>query len=133
MVSLPDLDAYVKVIWGYDGTVIPDGYLVFAPTTATIRFVVVNDSNQPAVDWSIVYSVKRNGAAINPPGVFLVNKITVQPNTLWKTEWAFTDPGDYEASIHVSNAHIHFAGQQIEEDSTNNAGKVSFIIHPSVE
>ena len=53
MTQLPDVSCTVKVIENADGTRTPDGGAIFSGN-ATVRYVVVNDSNNVAGPLTVV-------------------------------------------------------------------------------
>ena len=126
MTQLPDVSTSIKVIDDDSGKRVLDGGEIFAGF-ATVRYVVVNDSNKTAGPLTVVGSLFRDGVRLQPNGkakVFPAQQITLQPNQVWKFEFPVNErqsTSTYEARI------LADVGNSIaEEDETNNSVRTTF-------
>src|SRR4051812_17795898 len=61
MTQLPDVCCMISVINNADGKRLSDGSAIFGDGSATVRYLVVNDSNKPAGPFTVVGSLSRDG------------------------------------------------------------------------
>lgn len=128
MTQLTDVNCSIKIINDLTGKVVPDGEDIPAPGKAIVRYVVANDSHKPAGPLFVVGALHRNGVKIQPGGqsnVIPAQQITLQPNQIWKQEYAVTE-SDYGVVQYVAKILGDVGGFVNEEDEANNQAKRSF-------
>src|SRR4051794_31100207 len=108
MSQLPDVSCLIKVINNSDGKTLQNGGTIFGqPGEATVRYVVINDSDKPAGPLTIVGSLFRNEVRVQPsgqPNVVPAQQVTLQPKQMWKQEFPiseFNSSPSYRASMLV--------------------------------
>lgn len=127
MAQLPDVFCWIKVIDGATGKVVPNGKDL-PPGTATVRYVVANDSNKVAGPLTIVGSLYRDGVKVTPagqPNVVPSQQITLQPNQVWKKEYTVSEGGKGLVS-YSAKLFGDVTGAVNEEDETNNKAQYAF-------
>ena len=130
MSQLPDVSCVIKVINNFDGKTLPSGGTIFGqPGEATVRYVVINDSDKLAGPLTVVGSLFRNNLRVQPngqPNVVPAQQITLQPKQMWKQEFSvseFNSSPSYRASMLVDVGNF-----VNEDDETNNSVKTTFQI-----
>lgn len=129
MVHLPDVYCWIKLIEQPSGTAQPDGVVIEAPRTVTVRYSVANDSHKPAGPLYVVGTLRRDGVKVTPngrPNVVSGQPITVQPRQIWTWEYTVLwdtsgGPGSYEARLHADVGNLVH-----EEDEDNNRARMTF-------
>jgi hypothetical protein len=128
MAQLPDVFCWIKVIDDATGKVVPNGKDLGAPGKAIVRYVVANDSNQVAGPLTIVGSLYRDGVKVAPSGqsqVVPAQQITLQPNQVWKKEYAVSEGG--KGLVSYSARLLGDVGGAVnEEDESNNKAQQAF-------
>lgn len=126
MAQMPDVSCWIKVIEDSTGKVLPEGGEILPPGKAIVRYVVANDSNKPAGPLTVVGSLYRNGVKVKPngqPNVVPAQQITVQPNQIWKKEYAVSESSGY---VHYVAKIFGDVGDFVnEEDEANNQAQRS--------
>jgi hypothetical protein len=131
MTQLPDVSCIIKVINNADGKRLSDGDAIFGDGSATIRYVVVNDSHKPAGPLTIVGSLFRDGIKVKPngqPNVVPAQQITLQPNQIFKSEFSVSE--NFSTSTFVAKMLVDVGNFVNEEDETNNLAQTTFEIVP---
>jgi hypothetical protein len=136
MPQLPDVSCLIKVI-NSAGKRVKAGDVIYGfdlshTVTATVRYVVFNDSHQTAGPFTIVGHLSRDGVQVKPNGkpVVPVQAITLQPNQIWTAEFEVIEkdlPAGYEAHMF---ADLGLVTAIDEEDEANNAAKTTFALAP---
>jgi hypothetical protein len=130
MPNFPDVKCWIKLIDGKTGKACPDGTTFLGPSTVVVRYVVANDSHQPAGPFYVVGALRKNGVVIKPggqPNVVPAQQITVPPNQIWKGEYRVTD-NPSGADTYVATMLGDVGGFVVEEDEKNNKANASFTI-----
>jgi hypothetical protein len=124
MPEFPDVSCFIKVI-NSAGKRVKDGGLIWAGT-ATVRYVIFNDSHQAAGPFTVVGTLSRDGVPVKPNGkpVIPPKTITLQPSQIWTAEFEVTE-NDLPAG-YVANMFADFWNSVDEEDEANNKAKTTF-------
>jgi hypothetical protein len=124
MPEFPDVSCLIKVI-NSDGKRVKDGGLIWAGT-ATVRYVIFNDSHQTAGPLMIVGTLSRDGVPVKPNGkpVVPAQLITLQPDQIWTSEFEVTQ-NDFAAG-YVAKMLGDVGNLVDEEDEANNKAKTTF-------
>jgi hypothetical protein len=126
MTQLPDVSCTIKVLENADGARTPDGGAIFSGY-ATVRYVIVNDSNKTAGPITIVGSLFKDGVRVQPngqPNVVPAQQITLSPNQVWKAEFPVSETLHttyYEAKLLADVGNV-----VREEDEANNVAQTKW-------
>jgi hypothetical protein len=93
MPEFPDTQAWIKLIDHSKGKAVPSGSTLSHPSSITIRYVVANDSNQPARDVAVMGVLYRDNVKVIPSPL-PITWIKLQANQLWKHEYTVSSTGE---------------------------------------
>ena len=128
MTQLPDASCLVRVL-GPDGTTVPDGGGVLLSDAATIRYIIVNDSDRPMGPMTIVGRLFRNGIRFQPPGqsdVVPIQGLTLQPNQVWTREHVVNESFGPNGATYRATLLADIGNFVNEENEANNSASSSF-------
>lgn len=124
MPEFPDNYAWIKLIDQDKGKAVPSGSILCHPSSLTIRFVVANDSNQPAGEIAVMGGVLYKDVVKVVPSPLPITWIKLQANRLWKHEYTVTSTG--EASEFRATLFGGVGSSITEEDGKNNIFNTKF-------
>jgi hypothetical protein len=129
MAQLPDVVCWIKVIDKSTGKALSDSGFIRGPGEAIVRYVLVNDSDEPVGPLWVGGSLGRNGVKVTAGGqsnVVPAQQVTLQPRQLWKQEFSvFESSGSVE---YIAELFADIGNFINEEDETNNLAHRSFRI-----
>jgi hypothetical protein len=123
MPDFPDTQAWIKLIDQSNGKAVPSGSILSHPSSITIRYVVANDSNQPAGEVAVMGVLYKDNVKVIPSPL-PITWIKLQANQLWKHEYTVSSTG--EANAFRATLYGGIGSTITEEDEKNNIFNAKF-------